>query len=229
MPCARTCQPPCSQWVSTQCISSCESPPDRAKRTHRRGAARSCHSAVNSSSAGTTATPSAGRDAITDPFSRATACTVCINSRCSRWALFTRATVGCAIAASVAISPGWFIPSSTTAMRWPARRRSNVSGTPMSLLKLPRVANAPPPGHWASRIAASIWVTVVLPLLPVTAITGNVNRARQVVARDCSAALVSATSILGSPAGYRSARRPAWHTTPKAPRCCASCRNSLAS
>ena len=39
-----------------------------------------------------------------------------------------------------AISPGWFMPSSTTAARCSAaswRRRSSVSGTPMSLLKLP--------------------------------------------------------------------------------------------
>ena len=38
-----------------------------------------------------------------------------MNSRCSRCALLTSAIVGAAIAASRAISPGWFMPSSTTA------------------------------------------------------------------------------------------------------------------
>jgi hypothetical protein len=65
-----------------------------------------------------------------------------MNSWCSRCALLTSATVGCAMAASVAISPGWFMPSSTTRRGAcaGARRRSSVSGTPMSLLKLPCVA-----------------------------------------------------------------------------------------
>ena len=64
-----------------------------------------------------------------------------MNSRCSRCALFTSATVGATIAASGAISPGWFMPISTTPARcqrvssW--RRRSSVSGTPMALLRLP--------------------------------------------------------------------------------------------
>jgi hypothetical protein len=46
-----------------------------------------------------------------------------------------------------------------------SRRRSNVSGTPMSLLKLPAVAKAASPCQ-ARKIAAIICVTVVLPLLP---------------------------------------------------------------
>ena len=42
-----------------------------------------------------------------------------------------------------AISPGWFMPSSSTAARCASSRsRSSVSGTPMSLLKLPAVASA---------------------------------------------------------------------------------------
>ncbi len=65
------------------------------------------------SSAFSTATPSAGSASNTLAFSAATASTECMNSRCSRWALFTSATVGHAIAASEAISPGWFMPSST--------------------------------------------------------------------------------------------------------------------
>ena len=68
-----------------------------------------------------------------------------MNSRCSRCALLTSAIVGAAICARRAISPAWFMPSSTTAARQPSRRRSSVSGTPMSLLKLPSVANAASP------------------------------------------------------------------------------------
>src|SRR5450830_1741341 len=70
------------------------------------------------------------------------------------------------------------MPSSTTAARCSGRSRSRVSGTPMSLLKLPAVASAASP-QWARSTEASIWVVVVLPLLPVTAISGPVKRWRQ--------------------------------------------------
>ena len=40
-----------------------------------------------------------------------------------------------------AVSPGWFMPISMTAARCSARSRSSVSGRPMSLLRLPRVAS----------------------------------------------------------------------------------------
>ena len=95
-----------------------------------------------------------------------------MNSKCSRCALLTKATVGWAMAASVVISPGWFMPISITAARWLARRRISISGTPMSLLKLPCVANAASPCQ-ARRMDAIICVTVVLPLLPVTPISGR--------------------------------------------------------
>ena len=104
------------------------------------------------------------------------ASTLAMNSWCSRCALLSSATLGAARAASSAISPGWFIPSSTTAARcqvlssW--RRPSSVSGTPRWVLKLPAVANAASPSH-ARRMVAIICVTVVLPLLPVTAISGS--------------------------------------------------------
>jgi hypothetical protein len=51
----------------------------------------------------------------TMPFSRAQAATLPMNSWCSRWALVTTATSGAAMAARAAISPGWFMPISTTA------------------------------------------------------------------------------------------------------------------
>ena len=125
--------------------------------------------------------------AIAAPFSRATASTLAMNSRCSRWALLTSAMVGAAICASRAISPTWFMPSSITAARQPGRRRSSVSGTPMSLLKLPSVANAPSPCQ-ARKIDAIICVTVVLPLLPATATSGIEKRRRQPAARSPRAA-----------------------------------------
>jgi hypothetical protein len=93
------------------------------------------------------------------------------------------------------------MPISTTAARchWPSsfwRRRSNVRGTPMSLLKLPWVAKAPSPTQ-ARRMLAIICVTVVLPLLPVTAIKGRLLRARQAPASCIKAWRVSATTRPG--------------------------------
>jgi len=197
-----------------------------AKVQWRRPSASASHSAVNASPCGNTATPSAGRALSTAPFSRATASTVAMNSRCSRCALLTSATVGRAMAASCAISPGWFMPSSSTATRWPSRRRSKVSGTPMSLLKLPWVASDAP-AFQACRMAASICVTVVLPLEPATAISGSVKRARQALARAPSAALVSPTSSPLRPAAASPA--PGWQMAATAPLACAWARNWLAS
>ena len=143
---------------------------------------------------------------MTAPFSCATASTLAMNSWCSRWALLTSAMVGWAMAASSAISPGWFMPSSSTAARccsavsW--RRRSTCSGTPMWLLKLPAVASAASPNQ-ACRMAATIWVTVVLPLLPATAISGRCRRLRQALASCCSATSASGTSRPGKPASRR--------------------------
>jgi hypothetical protein len=56
-----------------------------------------------------------------------------------------QASVGAAMRASTAISPGWFMPISITAAWCCARRRNSVSGTPMSLFRLPRVARAASP------------------------------------------------------------------------------------
>jgi len=79
--------------------------------------ASSRHSGAKPSSTGNTAVPPAASEANTAPFSRATASTVAMNSWCSRCALLTSATVGAARGASQPISPGWFMPSSTTAER----------------------------------------------------------------------------------------------------------------
>ena len=69
----------------------------------------------------------------------------------------------------------------------------------MWLLKLPCVASASSPCH-ACNMDASICVTVVLPLLPVTAINGKSNCARQARASVCKACNVSSTSTPDKPA-----------------------------
>ena len=67
--------------------------------------------------------------------------------------------------------------------RCAARRRSSVSGRPMSLLRLPRRREHARRRRSArARIAAIISFTVVLPLLPVTTTSGSAKRARQCAA-----------------------------------------------
>ena len=153
---------------------------------------------VQGSSPGNTATPPAASAPNTVPFSRAVASGPSMNSWCSRWALSTSATDGCVMVARPAISPGWFMPISTTPIRWASLRRSNVSGTPMSLLKLPRVAKAASAPRCATRMAAIISLAVVLPLLPVTAISGHSKRRRQPPASAPSARRVSGTHSVGT-------------------------------
>ena len=72
---------------------------------------------------------------------------------------------------------------------------------------------------------AIICVTVVLPLLPVTAMSGRLNCARQADASDASASLLSSTSIPEKPAGSL----PRWAIAATAPLAWASARKSLAS
>ena len=73
--------------------------------------------------------------------------------------------------------------------------RINVSGTPMSLFRLPCVTQTE---RLTPRIEAMSSLTVVLPLLPVTATTGIPNEARHARAIAPSARRESRTSICGS-------------------------------
>ncbi|MNX57775.1 hypothetical protein D3C86_885980 [compost metagenome] len=66
-------------------------------------------------------------------------------------------------------------------------------------------------------MAEIISLVVVLPLLPVTATTGSVNRARQAAPMRISAARVSPTTNCGSPASGTGCATTAAH----APRACA--------
>ena len=116
------------------------------------------------------------------------------------------------------------MPSSTTPMRCAACRRSRVCGTPIALFRLPRVAKAASPAC-AARMLATICVTVVLPLLPVTAISGRLNWLRHPAASAPRATSVSGTSMPGRPA----AAKPPWATAATAPAARAWGRKSWAS
>ena len=94
------------------------------------------------------------------------------------WALCTTVTaptVGRQIAASEAISPAVFAPSSSASALCSGPRRSRVRGRPHWLLKLPSGLST---GPNVPSTEAIISLVVVLPLLPVTAATGTVKRAR---------------------------------------------------
>ncbi len=147
---------------------------------------------------------------------RATASTVAMNSWCSRWALLTSAMVGRAMAASRAISPGWFMPSSTTAqlvLRAQAQQRERHADLVVE------VAGGGQRAFAAGRRTASaaiICVTVVLPLLPVTAISGRSNCARQPAAE--RAERDQACRALRGPPGRRPrGRRAQWRPRRRAP------------
>ena len=141
------------------------------------------------------AVPVAPREPTVSPSPCAAPSTLPKPSRCSDPALVIRPMVGCASAISCVTSPMRFAPSSITALLCVSFRRISVSGTPMWLFKFPCVARQ---GPTRVRIAAIISFTVVLPLLPATAISGRLKFVRHFVARRCSAASVSATSICGS-------------------------------
>ena len=120
------------------------------------------------------------------------------------------------------------MPSSTTATRCSERRRNSVSGTPMSLFRLPSVASAASPCQ-TRRIEAIICVTVVLPLLPVTAMSGPLKRWRHWPASSPRASLASGTSTPGRPQAASWAAAPSSHSTATAPRAAASGRKLAAS
>ncbi len=90
------------------------------------------------------------------------------------------------------------MPSSNTAARCCRSTCQSINGTPMSLFRLPRVASRVFSPNCRARIEAIICVTVVLPLLPVTAITGRTKRERQCAAPAPSARWLSATMTCGS-------------------------------
>ena len=150
-----------------------------------------------------------------------------MNSWCSRCALLTSATVGCGDRGQVARSrpdgscPARPPPARCAPAQAQQRQRQADVVVQVALRRQRRVADCQ-----ARRIDAIICVTVVLPLLPVTAISGSVEAARaRRAASSPSASCVSATS---RPAGRRR-QRPRSASAATAPLACASARKSWAS
>ena len=79
------------------------------------------------------------------------------------------------------------MPNSTTARWWSGRKLNKVKGTPMSLFRLPCVDKDGAAGS-ARNTDAIIWVTVVLPLLPVTPMTCKAYWRRHWAAKSPNAA-----------------------------------------
>ena len=101
--------------------------------------------------------------------------------------------------ASGSISPGLFMPISTTRYRVSAGAESSVSGTPRWLLKLLGLACVGPSSR---KTASTRRRTVVLPALPVMATHQALgSRCRHAVAMACSAFRASGTSRRGTRLG----------------------------
>ena len=111
-------------------------------------------------------------------------------------------------------------------MRSPAFIERSVCETPSSLLKFPFVAQKASPKA-SFRMAASICVVVVLPLLPTTASTGPSNLRRRCAANSMYAQRVSGTTSCGMSTGVSrsttAATAPASRTADK--KSCASKRS----
>ena len=99
---------------------------------------------------------------------------------------------GATMSASLAISPNWLMPISTTAASTVSSSWNIVSGTPIWLFWLPCVFMTRLP---AERARATISFVVVFPTLPVMPTIGIENRARYALASACSAFSVSSTAI----------------------------------
>ena len=114
------------------------------------------------------------------------------------------ATCGRAMRDSGAISPGWFMPSSTMAKSVSAGIRASVSGTPQWLFRLASAAWTRPSGASA---AAAMSLVEVLPTEPVIASTRARVRARAARPNASSAGTTSATSSSGASGGTPSGMR----------------------
>jgi hypothetical protein len=131
--------------------------------------------AVHRQSAFSTQKPSLGSERTSSDFSRATPST---DPSPSRWDAPTHVTipaVGRAVRHRAAISPGWFVPISTTTARLPSSARNSVCGTPMSLLK---ESGEPTAAIRVESSSTRTFFVVVFPHEPVIATTGAERRAR---------------------------------------------------
>ncbi len=117
-------------------------------------------------------------------------------SRCAGPIFVIRPTSGRQISASRSISPGLFIPSSTTAHWWSLLRLSSVKGSPMSLFKLPWVDNVQNRRETTSDVILRV---LVFPFEPVMAITETGVRLLLNAAISPRALVVSSTVIQTTP------------------------------
>ena len=119
---------------------------------------------------------------------------------------------------SVRISPGWFIPSSTTAICG-LERAAGARGRPIWLFRFPLFlkTGSPPPG-----IPATTSLVVVLPALPVIATTvapGGERHGRDPAARVVSSTWMTSAGVAVPASGDTGAW---WTIAPMAPRRAAS-------
>ncbi len=125
--------------------------------------------------------------------------------------------------ASEAMSPGRLAPSSSTAKSCSGRTWRRLRGSPMWLLKFRGLAVPD------KRLASTVWIIwrlVLLPTLPVTAITVPGNCRRFQPAHCSRACWVSSTRSTQRPPGGSTGRET---TAPAAPRSKASSANSAPS
>ena len=128
-----------------------------------------------------TAVPPASRPATISPSARATPSRSPKPSRCSAPALVIRPTWAAPLAPAPPLRRDGWRRSRSRPTACAAVRRSSVSGTPMWLLRLPRVARqvATPREDGGEVIS----LTVVLPLLPATPTTGALELAAPAAGR----------------------------------------------
>ena len=177
-----------------------------------------------------TTKPLAGMERGSAAFSRATPAMSPRPSRCEAPTVVTMPASGSAISHRRPISPWWFVPISTTSASVEASARKIVCGTPTSLLK---ELGEPSVRQRDASSSTSMFLTVVLPQLPVTPTTRADKRRRCMLARSPRARRVSAATITAAPGGSAAATSRAEarssSTTAAAPLAQASSANRLPS
>src|SRR3989338_8638987 len=140
---------------------------------------------------------------------------------CASPTLVQTRSSGSAIATSVLISPGWFMPSSITATSGRSRSCSSDSGSPMWLFRFPLFFTTRKRTERNSAIASFVGV---FPALPVIATTRAPLQTRTAWPRSWSALVVSSTSTMAAPSAPATKRRST--IAPAAPLLTASATNS---
>src|SRR5215218_2480636 len=168
------------------------------------------------SSDGTTAVAPSRMPTSSSLFARATPSSDCI---CSRWTgptFVTTPTSGSQIAVSSAIWPKPRIASSSTSTSVPGGAASSSSGSPISVLKLARLAVTV---RWGPISAAIRSFVEVLPTEPVTAMACAPSSRRHARASAPSAAAGSSAASTAPPSAAAAASRaqPGAASTPHAP------------